>query len=62
MKTSRIINAIFWIVMATVIVTMSVIEWAKQGCGTTALLLMVGMYTSICATLYGVIDAALQGK
>lgn len=62
MKAKRIINAVFWAVLATVIVVYVCIEWHRQGCGVSSLVLATAVYLTGCGGFGYIADEHIRGN
>lgn len=62
MKTKRIINATFWTVLAVVLVVYVCIEWHRQGCGVSSLVLAAAVYMIGCGGFGFIADEHIRGN
>ena len=62
MKKFRILNLVFWTILALACCIGVSIAWYNQGCPIQSLVIACVYYTATCAGLCGVIDYSLQGK
>lgn len=59
---ARIINAAIWAAIAITLCVAVGIQWHNNGCEVKSLVLAIAMYTSMSATLCGVIDQTIKEK
>lgn len=62
MKAKRIINAVFWAVLAIVLVVYVCIEWHRQGCSVSSLALAAALYLAGCGAFWFIFDEHIRGN
>lgn len=58
----RIINGVFWAVIAVSLIVYCAIEWRKNGCGWESLACMIGMYGSCLFAVWYTIDQTIKER
>ena len=58
----RIINGVFWAVIAVSLIVYCAIEWHNNGCGRESLACMIGMYGSCLTGVWYTIDQTIKER
>lgn len=62
MKTAKIINGVFWAIIAIVLNIMVCYYWNLQGCETKSLVLGCIVFTAFCAALWFTVHEYLRER
>lgn len=62
MKTKRLVNAAVWTAAAIALTAGVCVEWQRQGCGVSSLVLGIAIFGMFCIGFGIAFDQTIQGK